>query len=109
MARHFGAVAVGRHYLEVAAAALGRLEDRLAAAAARRDDARAGQLAARADMAAGDRDAGDPVEPERLLGRGQRGNLGADAEPEAGILHVRPERNLAVHGFDRAADAEAGI
>src|SRR6478672_10198309 len=60
-------------------------------------------------MAAGHRDPGDAVEPEGLLRRRQGRDLAADAEPVAGILHVRADRDLAVHRFDRAADAEPGI
>ena len=71
-------------------------------------DAAAGQLAAR-PVAAGDRDPRDLVEPEGGLGRGQRADLGADAEPVAGILHVGAGDDLAVDALDRAADREAGV
>ena len=56
-----------------------------------------------------DRDPRDLVQPERLLGRGQRRDLAADPEPVAGILHIGADRDLAVDRFDRAADAEAAV
>ena len=64
-----GAVAVGAEDLDVAAAQLGRFEDRLAAPAARGDRRAAGQRVARS-VAARDRDSGDVVVPERRLRRG---------------------------------------
>ena len=103
-----GAVAVRRDHLDVEAGQVRRLVDRLAAAAAGRHRIVAGQRAVR-DMAAGDGDPRHLVEPERLARGGQRGNLGADAEPVAGILHIRAGDDLAVDRLDRAADAEPRI
>src|SRR5690606_14622767 len=50
---------------------------RLAAAAARGADRGAGKRAVRPELAAGARAAGDPLQPERLGGGGERGDLGA--------------------------------
>ena len=55
---------------------------------------------------------GDPAnlrKTESLLCGGERRDLGADAKPVAGILHVGAEHDLPVHRLYRAADAEAGI
>src|SRR5665213_1081645 len=103
------AVAACRNHLEVATRNLCRLQDGLTAAPARSDQSLTPENPARPDMAPGNGNSGDPIEPERLLGRGQRGELCADSEPIAGILHIRPDRDLAVDRFDRAADAESGI
>ncbi len=102
-------VAARRDDLDIAPGDLCRLQDRLPAAAARRHRMRPGQRPVGADMPAGNRDARYPLQPERLVGGGQRRQFGADAEPVAGIFHIGADRHLAVDRFDRAADAEAGI
>ncbi len=96
-----GAVATGAEDLDVAATELRGFEDRLAAAAARRAD----HVATSPD----DREARDLVEPERVLRGGQRALLGAQAEPVAGVFHIRAGDDGAFHRFDCAADAELGI
>lgn len=86
-----------------------RLQDRLAAAAAGSHDRGAGKEAVGTHMSAGNGDPGNPVQAERRLGSREGGYLPADAEAVAGILHVRPGDDLAVHRFDGAADAETRI
>ena len=106
--RRVAAVAAGADDLDVAPAELRRFEDRLAAPAARRDGIAPGQFGAR-PVAARDRDPRDLVEPERGLRRGQRADLGAHAEPVAGVFHVGAGHDLAIDAEDRAADREVRI
>ena len=97
----FGAVGSGADDFNVDARQLGRFEDRLPTAAARGDGGVVGQR--------DDRDARDLVEPEGDLRGGERGLLGAQAEAEAGVFDIGPDRDLARDTLHRAADREVGI
>jgi len=57
----------------------------------------------------GDDDMGDCIEPESLLRGSKRCLLRADAEPVAGVLHIRPDRHQSVRPGDRATDMEMRI
>ncbi len=103
-----GAVAACAKDLEIATGEVAGFEQSLTAAAAGGDAMVAGERVARA-VAAGDRDAGDVLEAEGVLGGGQRALFGADAEPVAGVFHVGAGDQRAVRAEDRAADRIAGI
>ena len=79
--------------LYVAAAELGRFEDRLAAAAAGGDGSLATQRAG-LDIAPRDRDPRDIVEAEGELSRGKRALLRADPSAHSSRLPHAPSRTL---------------
>ena len=47
--------------------------------------------------------------PEGVLGGGQGALLGAEAKTVAGVFHVGPGDDLAIHALDGAANRESGV
>ena len=108
MSFNFGAVTASADDDQFAFGDVGRLKQCLPATAARGDWLLSDQCSARS-IAARNRDAGNLLKPEAMLGGRKCALLGAYAKAVAGVLEVGAGHQLPICAQDRATDGKVRI